>query len=65
MGLMGFYIPDPYHIGPESCGSTAILKSAAHRLKISSSPVKHCRCLVTQTKSSKIPERIELTELNG
>ncbi len=56
MVLMGFYIPDPHHIGPESPGSHSILISAACPPKISLSPVKHRLCLVTQTKPIEIPE---------
>lgn len=42
MVLMGFYITDPYHIGPESYSSHSILISVACPLEISLSPVKHC-----------------------
>lgn len=54
---LGFYILDLHHIVSGSCSSHSVHISVASALKAFLIPIKHCPCLITQTKPINIPDR--------
>lgn len=54
MVMMGSYIPNLHHIGPEFCGSRSYICGLSQKLSLSL--VKHCLRFKTPTKPIKIPD---------